>query len=306
MKQTISLNLKRLIKFFQLIAVLLFFVRPNSSLAQNDPLAVVRADAYELDVQSGRGNLPAKVTALWASGVHRSQPFRVRVPQRSFAGRKLLVHYQWSTGTAWAGLSERVEVHWKLKGAAWQRELLGEGFRDPVSGQLLLFPAELRLPDGYSGALELKFVLYLQNGDVVEERGDSNQLTLFADAKSSGNLLSFKSDWKISLSGKLGAGESFELSYDPERLIRQMNLQSNDPAPWCVVAHVRFDDGPAEEYPLVAVVSGQTPGVVSFVPTVVIPAQARTMSIWFLAFYNSQSYFDSNFGMNFNFEIAAD
>lgn len=304
MEQIISLNSKRLIKIVQIIAVLLVLLQPNFSHAQTDPLAIVRADAHELDVQSGRGNHPARVTALWASGMHRSQPFRVRVPQNSFAASKLLVHYQWSTGTAWAGLSERVEVHWKLRGGGWQRELLGEGFRDPVSGQLLLFPAELRFPDGYSGALELKFVLYLQNGDVVEDRVDSNQLNMYVHAKSTGGLLSFKNDWKTSLSGKLVAGDSFELSYDPQRIIRQMNLQSNDPAPWCVVAHVRFDDGPVEEYPLVAVVSGPSTGVVSFVPTVVIPAEAQTMSIWFLAFYNSQSYFDSNFGMNFNFEIS--
>lgn len=306
MKQMTWQQMKRLVKIFQFLVLLCSCVTPSASFAQNDSPVIVRADSYELDVQSGRGYQPAEVTALWASGTHRNLPFRVRVPHRSFAGRKLSVHYKWSVGTAWAGLSERVEVHWKMTGSAWQSELLGDGFRDPVSGQLLLFPAELSLPDGYSGVVELKFVLYLQNGDVVEDRGEPEKILLYADTKPNNNLLSFRNDWKISLGGKLIAGESFELSYAPERLIRQMNLQNDDPFPWCVVAHVRFDDKPAEEYPLVAVVGGASTSVVSFVPTVVIPNDARTMSVWFLAFYNSQNYFDSNFGTNFNFQIASE
>lgn len=268
-----------------------------------DQAGAVSAELYELDVQSGRMNEDPKIIGLWGMGHYLNTPFRVQVPARFFGTRKLTVHYQWSTGSLWAGQSERVELLWRQSGGTWQTELLGQGFRDPVSGQLLLFPAHIEISGDQSGTLELKFLLVLANGETIQDGGNQGLKLSYSIPSSQKNILAFRTDWKTSQTGRLVAGKTFELQYDVQRLIRQMNLQVDDPSPWSVVARVQFDERSIEEYPLLAIVSDSASQVVSYLPTIAIPPDSRRMSLWFIAFYNSQSYFDSNYGVNFNFAI---
>lgn len=301
--QAVVARLSLLVGFIFCFALDSLTAWPAAAAVRADAAVNVRAENYELDIQSGRGSESPKIIALWAVGKYLNHPFKVNVPSRFFISRRLKVHYQWAAGTALAGQSERVELHWRRAGGVWQKVILGQGFRDPLSGQLLLFPADIQLEEGYTGQVEIKFMLQLTNGDWLQDGGIQSQFSLFAAPESSANKLSFAEDWKTFLTGRLRSGQTFELHYDKERLFRQMNLRNDEPAPWILVAHIQFDDKPPEEYPLLAVVSGLSTHVVPYVPTIVIPEQAKHMAIWFLAFYNSQSYFDSNFGMNFNFEI---
>lgn len=289
-----------------LVCILNFVQVEQSSFARADAIQPLRADNYELDIQGGRVNESPKIAALWATGSYLNAPFRVKVPHQFFAAKKLLVHYQWASGTLWAGQSERVEMYWRKAGQqAWRVTALGQGFREPSSGQLLLFPFQIDLSEADVGRIEMKFLIQLQSGETIWDGGERALLSFYVAPRSLQNVLSFSADWSNCLTGRLVPGRAFDLQYDAERLVRQMSLQTNEPSPWSLVAHVRFDDGPSEEYPLVVLVSGLSTQVVSFVPTVVIPENAKRMSIWFLAFHNSRSYFDSNFGMNFNFDIPS-
>lgn len=273
--------------------------------ACSEPTGGLRAEAYELDVLSGRNNENPRISGLWATGQYLSTPFRVQLPPRFIQVGKLKVFYRWSAGTQWAGISERVELRWRTLGRPWQSVFLGQGFRDPTSGQLLLFPAHLNLDETHVGTLELKFFLWLQNGEVVEDGAYQPPMSFRVFKKSIQNSLVFRSDWKTAQTGRLTVGNTFEIFYDCERLVRQINLGGDEPSPWSIVAHVQFDDEPVEEYPLVVFLGGNGARVLSYVPTVAIPEQARRMSVWFLAFHDSRSYFDSNFGLNFNFDLLS-
>jgi hypothetical protein len=273
------------------------------SVAFGEPADVLRAESYELDVLSGRADGPPQVIGLWATGKYQDTPYRVQIPARFMEVGRLSVVYKWSAGSPWAGTSEKVELHWRKQGGTWQSVVLGEGFRDPVSGHLLLFASHLDIGDNYVGILELKFVLRLQNGEIIQDGGAQAPIQLRVVPRPSNNRLFFRSDWRNSLTGSLSPGEVFEIYYDCHRLVHQMNLRRDEPTPWSIVAHVRFDEQPVEEYPLVVSLGGGSSQVLSFIPTVAIPESARQMSVWFLAFYNSRSYFDSNFGLNFNFDL---
>ncbi|MFZ9518993.1 MAG: DUF6209 family protein [Silvanigrellaceae bacterium] len=263
----------------------------------------LRPESYILEFHSGRGNERPKLSGNWAIGKHQDGSFKVIVPSRFVAAKKMLVNYRWSVGSQWAGLSERVELHWRKEGQAWNVSTLGEGFRDPQSGQLLLFPAQISLGDEQPGQLEFKFMLVLQNGSVIQDGGDNTVFSVFVMPAPVSGRIDFRADWSHSISGRLAEGRSFELRYSVERLVSQINLHGGEPCPWSMIAHVQFDDGPVEEYPVVVVFYGQPNRVLAFAPTIVVPENARRMSMWFLAFYDSRSYFDSNFGRNFNFDI---
>ncbi|NBX17912.1 MAG: hypothetical protein EBR09_11155 [Proteobacteria bacterium] len=287
------------------VAGILFSAAVRPTVAHADPAAELRAESYELDVKSGKGDEPPAVTALWATGKHQGLPFRVQVPERFIEVGKLTVNYRWASGTSWAGLSEKAELHWRKRGESWQVITLGHGFRDPSSGQLLLFPAHLAIGEQHLGTLEFKFIHRLQNGDIRQDGGDRGPLSLLVVPRPAGNRISFGADWKTYQTGTLYSGEVLEIFYDCRRLLQQMNLRRDEPTPWSIVAHVRFDDRPVEEYPLVASVGGSSTQVLTFVPAVAVPESARQMSVWFLAFHNSRSYFDSNFGLNFNFDLLS-
>lgn len=276
------------------------FAQPNGS------PGIVRAENYVLDIQSGRIHDQPRIRGLWATGHFVGLPFKVTLPCRFVSAPRLTVHYDWSSGSLWAGLSEKVELQWRRDGQAWRSETLGEGFRDPSSGHLLLFPVSLDISSQESGTLELKFILHLQNGETIQDGGERGTLSLFAAPQRTVGEISFNADWSHSVRGVLKGGQSFELIYDPGRLTRQMNLQGDEPSPWSVVARIQFDDRPTEEYPVVVLVSGSAARVVSFVPTVFIPPNVRRMAVWFSAFHDSQSYFDSNYGTNFNFDIISE
>jgi len=273
------------------------------STACSEPAGGLRTEAYELDVLSGRINENPRIAGLWATGQYQNVPYRVKLPPRFIEVGKLKLLYKWSTGTHLAGISERVELRWRTVGQPWQSVFLGQGFRDPTSGQLLLFPAQLNLDETHVGTIEFKFFLWLQNGEVVEDGAQQPPMSFRVFKKPTKNSLAFRSDWKTAQIGRLAGGSTFEILYDCERLVRQMNLGGDEPSPWSIVAHVQFDDHPAEEYPLVVFLGGSGARVLSYVPTVAIPEQAERMSVWFLAFHDSRSYFDSNFGLNFNFDL---
>ncbi|NBW80730.1 hypothetical protein EBR21_03155 [bacterium] len=263
----------------------------------------LRPESYTLDFYSGRGNEKPKLSANWASGIHQGENFKVPVPPRFVAAKKLIVNYRWSVGSQWAGLSEGVELHWRKPGQPWRVAKMGQGFRDPQSGQLLLFPAQIELEDGRAGNIEFKFMLALQNGEVIQDGGEQTFFSVYVLPNSISGRINFFSDWSSSVVGRLVNGRSFELLYEVERLVRQIDLHGDEPCPWSVIAHVQFDDLPVEEYPVVVVVPGHSNRVLPFAPTIAVPENARRMSIWFLAFHDARSYFDSNYGMNFNFDI---
>lgn len=295
-----KLSSRRLLSVIFFVFLTSVFAAPN--IARAETLPVLQADSYRLDVQGGRAQDGPKIVGLWATGMFSDAPFKVQMPQNLFTGRKLTVNYQWAGGTPWAGQTERVELYWRKNGGEWQSATLGQGFRDPQSGHLLLFPAEIDLASNAAGTLELRFVYQLSNGEFIQDGGSDAVLSFYVAPQTS-HRLSFQADWKNNLAGGLFAGQSFQLQYDPGRLTGQLNLQDDERVPWSLVAHVRFDDRPPEEYPLVAIVSGYSVRALAFAPRVVIPRNARRMSIWFIAFHNSQSYFDSNYGLNYNFDI---
>jgi hypothetical protein len=299
-------NWARLAVFFFVAWVAVIGLSSQTSQAKTHLSEFLRPESYTLEFYSGRANEKPKLSGNWASGTYQGGDFKVLVPPRFVTAKMLIVNYRWSVGSQWAGSSDRVELYWRKPGQAWKIATLGEGFRDPQSGHLLLFPVRLSLNDQQPGNIEFKFMLTLQNGEVIQDGGPQTVFSVDVLTNSVSGRINFFSDWSSSVVGRLVNGRSFELLYEVERLYSQIDLHGDEPCPWSVIAHVQFDDLPVEEYPVVVVVSGHSNRVVSFAPTIAVPANARRMSIWFLAFHDARSYFDSNYGMNFNFDILTE
>jgi hypothetical protein len=106
-------------------------------------------------------------------------------------------------------------------------------------------------------------------------------------------VLTFHADWTASLSGTLVAGQSARIEYDVARLPTCRATYNGLPA-WGIVAQYNADGGWGHE-------ANVTSGSASFI----VPA-GRDLAIWF---FNSDEHdctaWDSDYGRNFHFPIAA-
>jgi len=281
------------------------FLTSTASSSTQWPLQYVRAESYFVDVQSSRSADKPRVVTVWARANYEGHEYRAQMPREVIGAADFDLQFRWSQGTFLAGQSERVEMQWRTLNGTWQSQLLGHGFRDPENGYLLLSPVHLQCAQQASSDLLLRFFITTPEGQVIQDGGNDSLTTFHVNGGRAQGVLNFEPDWKVTQEGQLIAGESFDLKYSIERIVQQIDFQSNDESLWNISAQVKFDDGPVQSYPLVAVNRENPMQVVGFIPKVYIPPSAKQVSMWFLAFHQAASFFDSNFGNNYHFAIKS-
>jgi hypothetical protein len=301
-------SLPDVLKFTALMASFMFanvLCGKSSAAAQRAHREAVRPDHYSIEIQSTRSDDKPRMVNTWAHVIFEDEHYRALMPANIVRGPGVVVDFRWAPGSNVAGEAERVELEWKeQRASAWQSRLLGEGFRDPGNGHLILSPAQLNFGSIADEFFDLRFLVRDSSGRVNQDGGTGSNLRVQVAAQQPTALVRFSEGWNISQSGYLIAGKSFEIEYALERIEQQLvQGTGSDSAPWCLLAKVQFDDGPVHSYPLLAAHLEHPEKVIGLLPTVQIPEQARRMTIWFFAFHNTQSYFDSNFGQNYNFVI---
>jgi len=117
----------------------------------------------------------------------------------------------------------------------------------------------------------------------------------------------FGDDWSESIEGELVAGGVLVVDYDWDRLPDCRVIYRGFPG-WEIIAHPRFDAGTPVPAQSVTRPGGQgDPNVHPVLAVFPIPLQARRVELWF---ENTQypptcQAWDSDFGRNYQFEIAA-
>lgn len=264
----------------------------------------VRPDYYSIEVQSTRSADKPRVVSTWAHATFAGESYRALMPTEMVRGPMTRLDFHWSPGSALAGGSEKVALEWRwLDSTQWQTRLLGEGFRDPVSGHLILSPANLNWGEERSGKIKMRFMIRDEFGRTTQDGGHNSTLNLQVVRRDALAALRFSEEWRTLQQGELLAGDSFELHYSFARITQQFSSDLGEDSPWCLDAKVQFDDGPVQNYPLLAAHREYPEKVIGIVPTVQIPTNASRMNLWFFAFHERSSYFDSNFGQNYQFVI---
>lgn len=282
--------------------LLLLCAKGNSANARS--LASVRPDSYRVEVFSSRSDNRPRVVNVWAQANVDGEPYRALMPPDFIQGKEVEFDFRWSAGAPDAGQSQKVEMQWKWKaGDVWKSTLLGEGFRDPQSGQLIVVPAILRWGEPNSGFISMRFLIHSENGQIRQDGGPGAELQFQLGNREPTALLHFSDQWSTGVQGELIAGETFEIEYSPSRMEQQFGGPSDGLTPWCLQAKIQFDDGPVQSVSLLANHQSHAEKVVPFIPTLSIPRSARRMTLWFVSFHNAVSYFDSNFGANYHFVI---
>lgn len=294
-------------KIFSNLALVLMLQSFQVLHAQPSTLALVRPDFYSIEVESTRSPDKPRIVNTWASVFHNGEKYRALMPSETIRGVSGRLDFRWAFGSIIAGESERVELQWRWPNQAeWFTQLLGEGFRDPESGHLVLSSTDIRWGEERSGQIELRFMIKDSSGQIVQDGGQGSILKVQVDSRRVVPSLRFSADWRTFQRGELFAGDVFELEYEIPRLALQFNSNISEDVPWCLFAKIQFDDGPVQSYPLLASNREHPEKVVGIIPTVRIPELAKKMSVWFFSFHNSNSYFDSNFGQNYHFVIRQD
>ncbi len=287
-----------------LCCVIAQFLFVFSGQARSLDVVSVRPDYYSIEVQSTRSADKPRVVSTWAHATFAGESYRALMPTEMVRGPMTRLDFHWSPGSALAGGSEKVELEWRwLDSTQWQTRLLGEGFRDPASGHLILSPTNLNWGEERSGKIQMRFMIRDGSGRTAQDGGHNSTLNLQVVRRDALAALRFSEEWRTLQQGELLAGESFEIDYSLARIAQQMSADLSEDSPWCLYAKVQFDDGPVQNYPLLAAHREYPEKVIGIVPTVQIPTNARRMTLWFFAFHNSSSYFDSNFGQNYQFII---
>ncbi len=277
----------------------------DSALAQRVNSAPLRPDHYTIEIQSTRSDDKPRLVSTWAHVFYEGEHYRALVPANMVRGPDVRVDFRWAPGSTVAGQVEKVEMEWKhQRDVAWQSRLLGEGFREPGNGHLLLSPAKINFSASDFGEFDFRFLMRESSGQMLQDGGPGSTLKVQVAPNQPSAVIRFTESWNVSQQGQLISGNSFELNYALERIEQQLApVLASTTSPWCLFAKVQFDDGPVVSYPLLASHFDHPEQVIGLLPTIQIPSQARRMTIWFFAFHNTQTYFDSNFGRNYHFVI---
>ena len=113
--------------------------------------------------------------------------------------------------------------------------------------------------------------------------------------------IQFAADWSEQLVGELRAGSAVNVEYALSRLPSCRQGYNGLPT-WEILAYYRFDGGAVAYVPATQAVDG----VRRSAPTpIAIPADARTMELWFYASDRGGCReWDSDFGRNYRFELS--
>lgn len=267
----------------------------------------VRPDGYTVEVQSSLPNDGPRVVRIWAHVTSQGEKYRALMPGNTVRGPKADIKFNWSSGSLWAGASERVELEWRWSDSnIWTKKLIAEGFRSPVSGHLLSPALALTWGLRSFAQVYLRFLIQGTDGQYRLDSPESPVITLNVAPDRPVSRLQFTEDWQIYQLGRLVAGQTFELDYALSRISAQIQeLKVEEVGFIRLFAHVQFDDDAVLKYPLNAVHCEQPVKSVTIMPTVQIPQGARLMRLWFSASYKNREYFDSNFGEDYRFVIGA-
>lgn len=266
----------------------------------------MRPDYYSIEVGSSLPGNPAQLVQIWAHVKTHDSTYRAALPNRVVRGPSSEIKFNWSAGSALAGASERLELVWRWTNEYnWRNKLISEGFRSPMNGYLLTPPLVLNWGEGAYGQVEMRFLLRGTDGRVRWDGSEFQPVTLIVAPEKPAASVRFTKQWQTIQLGRIVSGKSFELDYERERIANQIReLHPEDSGRIRMFAHVQFDDDGVLKYPLNATHSEHPERSVAFMPTIEIPQTARTMNIWFSAFFQNRDYFDSNFGQNYKFVIT--
>lgn len=283
------------------IAVLFLMAASSATAHAREP---VRPNSYRVEIYSSHSDNKPRMVNVWAIAKVGDETYRALMPADFIRGKEVQFDFRWSAGSHHAGTSEKVEMQWRRHSSdLWQSSILGEGFRDPVTGQLIVLPAQMQWATQNSGPLSLRFLLHAENGQTLQDGGPGSELQFQLSNRAPTGLIQFSDQWSTGVRGELIAGETFEIEYSLARMEQQFSSPGDGQTPWCLLAKIQFDDGPIQTVSLLATNPLRADLVVPFIPTLSIPRMARRMTLWFVSFHNSVNYFDSNFGANYHFAI---
>ena len=223
------------------------------------------------------------------------------------AGKQFAIRYKRTSLTPpESGNLEKVELFYKIDGGAVQSRLVGDGFRNPSTGELILSPAIIDVPRDARNVFEFWFQLTTSDGKIVWDKSKADPYFVSIIPESN-FILKFDANWNTAANETLQAGQSFRIAYDVSRLKSRLTyLYRNDVPVWNVAALVSFDNAAPIEVSLTAV-SHDAHGVASDVsmlmPAVKIPQNAKSVSLWFVGRDYVSKVYDSNYGKNYTFTI---
>ncbi len=121
-------------------------------------------------------------------------------------------------------------------------------------------------------------------------------------------VIQFSADWKQTVFGELKGGNSVAVVYDQNRSAQCRGTHNGNPA-WTLEANARFTPtGDVQTASVIAFNQRFGSEADSVSPKMVIPDDASKMDIWFKNAAYTGGFcesFDSNFGRNFSFDVAA-
>ena len=223
------------------------------------------------------------------------------------AGKQFAIRYKRTSALPpERGNLERVELFFRVDNGPVQSRIVGDGFRDPLSGELVLSPVVLDVPPQARDVFAYWFQLTTFDGRIIWDKSEAVPYTVEI-VPASNTILKFDQNWNETANAPLVSGESFRIAFDVNRIKPRLSyLYRNDVPVWSVAAMVSFDNDPAREVPLTAV-SHDNHGVASdlsvLMPAVKIPVGAKSVSLWFVGRDYVSKVYDSNYNRNYTFPI---
>lgn len=240
--------------------------------------------------------------------VQGSLTFTRSGPARAESGKPFIIRYKRNALVTERTALEKVELLYRIDGGDVQHAMVADGYRDPGTGELVLSPVYVNIPDTATSRLSYWFRLTTiggtQHWDRTAEAPYETEILPLPTT-----IVRFEPDWDEGVKGKLVAGTSFRLAYDIDRVKSRLSyLYRNDVPVWSALAHVSFDGGHPIDVPLTAVSRddrGVAADVMVLYPVVKIPEGTRRMSLWFVGRDYVGKAYDSNLSENYDFKIAA-
>lgn len=201
---------------------------------------------------------------------------------------------------------EKVVLWYKIDDGEVETRLIGEGFRDAFSGELILTPFQINVPFAARGNIKYWFQLMTSSGNVKWDKSEGDPY--WAEiVPTSQSILKFDQNWHQSQNQKLVSGEAVKIAFDITRIKRQLGyLFRNDIPVWNAVAMVSIDGQSAKEFALTAEshdIRGVPVDVAILMPALKLPVGARSIKVWFVGHDYMGTVFDSNFGGDFTFAV---
>lgn len=157
--------------------------------------------------------------------------------------------------------------------------------------------ATFTVPSSQRGQMSLGFDAVLPSGSSTRVGGVNYRADVIPER---GASAVFGGEWDLETEGVIQAGQKLELAYDAHRLGGVDTSRGES-----VKAFIQFDGHPVLSMTVAPLTHDGAPTNETLRPTLRIPYDARAASVWFeKTSADGQKHYDSNFGANYQFDIA--